>query len=117
MRRSRDAASVTSLPQSPKVEGDSRTRHYLISMSIRMVCLGLAVFVTPYGWYTWVFALLAAVLPYIAVVNANAGSGRSVAKAESPTDALPAGPEESPKDPEPPTVITIRERTDEGEST
>ena len=109
MKRSRDAASVTSLPQSPKVEADSRTRRYLISMSIRMVCFALTLFVTPYGWYTWVFAVAAAVLPYIAVVGANAGSDSTVSRAETPQQALDAPLEAPPAQPSEPTVIRITE--------
>lgn len=79
-------------------------------MSIRMVCLALAVLVTPYGWYTWVFGFLAAVLPYIAVVNANAGSSGKVTRAESPVAEIDA-PRQEPADEPPaqPTVITIQE--------
>ncbi len=81
-------------------------------MGIRMACFALTVLVTPYGWYTWVFAAAAAVLPYIAVVFANAVSPTSTAPAESPVQeiasAAPASATVAP-DAEP-TVITIRER-------
>jgi hypothetical protein len=75
-------------------------------MSIRMVCFALTLFVTPYGWYTWVFAIAAAVLPYIAVVVANAGSDSTPSKAESPQQEL-----ESPTTPAAadPSVIRITE--------
>ena len=115
MKRSRDAASVTSLPQAPKVEADSRTRRYLISMSIRMVCFALTLFVTPYGWYTWVFAIAAAVLPYIAVVGANAGSDSTVARAESPQQALDS-PAAADAEPDRPTIIRIAEHGRNSES-
>ena len=116
MKRSRDAASVTSLPQAPKVEADSRTRRYLISMSIRMVCFALTLFVTPYGWYTWVFAIAAAVLPYIAVVGANAGSDSTVSRAESPQQALNAPAAAPDATSAPPTVIRIAEQDRNNES-
>ena len=51
-------------------------------MGIRIACFILMVVITPYGWYTWVFGAAAIVLPYIAVVMANAvgpRSGQSVA--------------------------------------
>lgn len=115
MKRSRDAASVTSLPQAPKVEADSRTRRYLISMSIRMVCFALTLFVTPYGWYTWVFAIAAAVLPYIAVVGANAGSDSTVTRAESPQQALDS-PAAADAEPDRPTIIRIAEHGRNSES-
>ncbi|MFB7250850.1 DUF3099 domain-containing protein [Microbacterium sp. NPDC056234] len=116
MKRTRDAASVTSLPQAPKVEADSRTRRYLISMSIRMVCFALTLFVTPYGWYTWVFAIAAAVLPYIAVVGANAGSDSTVTRAESPRQALDAQATVPDAEPVQPTVIRITEHGRNSES-
>ncbi|MGF6823553.1 hypothetical protein M2317_002466 [Microbacterium sp. ZKA21] len=116
MKRSRDAASVTSLPQAPKVEADSRTRRYLISMSIRMVCFALTLFVTPYGWYTWVFAIAAAVLPYIAVVGANAGSDSTVTRAESPQQALDAPSVAPDVESDRPTIIRIAEHGRTSES-
>lgn len=84
MKSKRLVPAVTSLPQSPQVEADHRVRRYALTMSIRIVCFALMMFVQPYGWYTWVFALAAAVLPYIAVVFANAGSDSTESTAESP---------------------------------
>ncbi|CAH0184432.1 hypothetical protein SRABI98_01600 [Microbacterium sp. Bi98] len=104
--------AVTSLPQSPKDEADHRVRRYALTMTIRIVCFALMMFVQPYGWYTWVFALAAALLPYIAVVFANAGSDSTETTAESPVQQLEA-PAPVPtlpveQDP-PPHVITIHE--------
>lgn len=66
-------------------------------MGIRIVCFILMVVITPYGWYTWVFAAGAIVLPYIAVVLANAGSDVSrTPVAENPERALPAAPSPRP---------------------
>jgi hypothetical protein len=81
-------AAVTSLPQSPQDEADHRVRRYALTMSIRIACFALMMFVQPYGWYTWVFAIAAAVLPYIAVVFANAGSDSNETTAESPMQQL-----------------------------
>lgn len=50
-------------------------RKYSIAMSVRMACIVL-VFVVP-GWWMWVFAIGAVVLPYIAVVLANVGDNRA----------------------------------------
>jgi len=47
-----------------------RQRRYLISMGIRTVCFVLAV-VTD-GWLRWAFIVAAVVLPYFAVIVANA---------------------------------------------
>lgn len=47
-----------------------RIRRYLITMGIRIACFVLAVVFE--GWVRWVFVAGAAILPYIAVVLANA---------------------------------------------
>jgi hypothetical protein len=57
-----------------------RTRRYIISMSIRTVCFPIAVFTE--GWVRWLFVAAAILLPYFAVIAANAGRER--------VDALPA---------------------------
>jgi predicted tellurium resistance membrane protein TerC len=67
--------SITTLPPSPDDERRSRMRKYTIAMSVRMVCI-LLIFVVQ-GWWVWFFAAGAIVLPYIAVVLANVGDGRS----------------------------------------
>ena len=104
--------AVTSLPQSPKDEADHRVRRYALTMTIRIVCFALMMFVQPYGWYTWVFALAAALLPYIAVVFANAGSDSTETTAESPVQEIEAPrpvAETIQIDDEGPQIITIRE--------
>jgi hypothetical protein len=53
----------------------SRTRRYLLAMSVRTVCF-LGAVLAPAPW-RWVLAGGAVVLPYIAVVIANAGRERS----------------------------------------
>ncbi len=113
MRRNRTAvASATSLPRAPEEEVASRVRHYAITMTIRMACFALMLLVTPYGWYTWVFAIGAAVLPYIAVVIANAGSDSRQSGAEAPVAAIDApGPiAQEPAD-EAPLIVTVHETT------
>lgn len=92
MKRTRHAPAVTSLPQAPQDEATARVRRYWIMMGIRMGCFALTVLVTPYGWYTWVFAFAAAVLPYIAVVFANAVSPTHTSGAESPMQELSVPP-------------------------
>jgi hypothetical protein len=47
-----------------------RMRRYLISMSVRTVCFVLAV--VCHGTLRWTFVVAAVVLPYVAVVMANA---------------------------------------------
>ena len=99
------APAVTSLPQAPRDEASARVRNYWITMGIRMACFALTVLVTPYGWYTWVFALGAVFLPYIAVVMANVGKDTRESTAVSPERMLeaPAAPEAAP-DVTPPVV-------------
>ncbi|WAP50372.1 DUF3099 domain-containing protein [Arthrobacter sp. ATA002] len=91
--------------QVPRIT-DARTAHtdemharmvkYSVSMGIRIVCLGLLFVV--HGWLFWVVVAGAVVLPYFAVVIANAGSDtRNMTASESMIDALPAPALESPK--------------------
>lgn len=63
---------VTSAPRPHSEVMHGRTRRYLISMGIRTVCLVLAIFVVD-GWLRLVFIAAAVVLPWLAVVMANAG--------------------------------------------
>jgi hypothetical protein len=53
----------------------ARTRRYLISMAIRTVCFIGAIVTT--GWLRWTLVAAAVVLPYVAVVMANAGRKRA----------------------------------------
>lgn len=112
MKSKRLVPAVTSLPQSPQAEADHRVRRYALTMTIRIVCFALMVLVQPYGWYTWVFAIAAAVLPYIAVVLANAGSDSTETSAESPIAEIEASPTVVPEtnDVDDPLVITIHEK-------
>ena len=68
--RDTDAQSVTSVAESPDADRSHRMKQYLFTMSLRTVCFVLAI-VTD-GWLRWVFALGAVVLPFFAVVAANA---------------------------------------------
>ena len=61
---------MTTAPRTAREEQAARTRRYLITMAIRTVCFILAVALD--GWLRWTFAAAAVVLPYIAVVAANA---------------------------------------------
>ena len=62
--------TVTTAPVSVAMDQDVRMKRYLITMGIRTGCFIAAWFAD--GWLRWVFFLGAAVLPYIAVVLANA---------------------------------------------
>ena len=77
---------VTSAQEALSSEQSRRTRRYLISMSIRTACFVAIVFTR--GWLQWAFALGAVVLPYVAVIAANAGreNDRFQHEAVSPTE-------------------------------
>lgn len=74
-RRSSDPSPtvhrVTSAQESLSQEQSRRARRYLISMTIRTLCFIAAVIAT--GWLQWAFVAGAVVLPYLAVIAANAG--------------------------------------------
>ncbi|WP_238439599.1 DUF3099 domain-containing protein [Microbacterium sp. JZ31] len=112
-RKEHSAQSATSLPVAPADDAGARVRNYLLTMGIRIACLLLMVLVTPYGWYSFVFAAGAIFLPYFAVVGANAASARSAVGAVHPEAAAieAAAPEAERQEerPTPPTVIRITE--------
>lgn len=66
-----ESFSITSAPKSLKNDLAGRQRRYLVSMIIRTVCFLLTVALpSPYRWFALAGAMI---LPYIAVVVANAG--------------------------------------------
>lgn len=70
-RKPAEVFAITHARRPLSEEQTGRTRRYLISMTIRTVCF-LGAIVTP-GWPRWVLVAGAVVLPYLAVVAANAG--------------------------------------------
>jgi fatty acid desaturase len=84
--------SLTSIAQSPEDERRSRMLKYTLAMSIRVVCIVLAMFVQ--GWLMWVCFAGAILLPYFAVVIANAAGSQhksdSLPKAVAPTLVITA---------------------------
>jgi hypothetical protein len=68
---SEESFDITSAPKSLSTDLAGRQRRYLISMIIRTVCFLLTVVLpSPYRWFALAGAMI---LPYIAVVVANAG--------------------------------------------
>ncbi|MEI7629619.1 MAG: DUF3099 domain-containing protein [Actinomycetes bacterium] len=63
--------TITGAQRALSQEQTGRTRRYLISMGIRTACV-LGAIVVP-GWPRWLLIAGAVVLPYLAVVVANAG--------------------------------------------
>lgn len=68
-RRDDEVFPITDAPESAVRDRQRRTRRYLISMAVRIVCLIAAVFVE--GPLRWVLVVGAVVIPYVAVVSAN----------------------------------------------
>lgn len=84
--------TITGAQRALSDEQSGRTRRYLISMGIRTACV-LAAIVVP-GWPKWLFIVGAVVLPYLAVVAANAGRENDepgdLGVTATPMRALPA---------------------------
>ena len=71
--REPDPVRITTAPRSRRDDIAGRQRRYLISMGIRTACFVLTV-VTMGHWFMWVFLAGSFVLPYVAVVLANAAT-------------------------------------------
>ncbi|MDM7890268.1 DUF3099 domain-containing protein [Curtobacterium caseinilyticum] len=68
--------SITSLPDSPELDRAHRLSKYVWQMAVRVVCFIGAVLVWT-TWHTWLAVIpivFAAVIPWVAVILANAGS-------------------------------------------
>ncbi len=81
--------SVTTMGPSLADDSDRRMKQYLWTMGVRTTCFFLAVAID--SWVRWLFALGAVVLPYFAVVIANAMGPRWGARI-SGVDKYAAGP-------------------------
>ncbi len=69
--RSEPVYRITGAPTPLSEDIKGRTRRYLVSMGLRTVCLLGAILVT--GPFRWILIVAAVLLPYLAVVFANAG--------------------------------------------
>ncbi|HVT64367.1 MAG TPA: DUF3099 domain-containing protein [Mycobacteriales bacterium] len=64
---------VTTAAQSPVEERNARERRYLITMGIRVIAFISAIFLSRWSWWLAAIAIaLSLVLPWVAVVSANA---------------------------------------------
>ena len=72
-RREPEPVRITSATHGHSVDLRHRQRRYLISMGVRTVCFILAV-VSIGHWFAWAFIIASFLLPYVAVVMANAGA-------------------------------------------
>jgi hypothetical protein len=89
---------ITTAPRSHSEDVAHRQRRYLISMGIRTLCFLLAV-VSIGHWFMWLFIAGSFVLPYVAVVMANAGSAPDVGGPEYFTPDPERRALEAPLDP------------------
>lgn len=87
-RTSEQVHSVTTAASGHSSDLSKRQLQYGIAMTIRLVCFVLAVLV-PFGWFTWVFIVGAVILPYVAVVLANAGGRTGETGLEKPLRSAP----------------------------
>lgn len=107
--KAQQVISITSARRALSEDVDDRNMRYLFSMTIRTVCV-IAAAIVP-GWWKWVFAAGAVVLPMLAVLMANAGrepAGKIDQLAEVEPSALPpaAGPTVNPDgSPAPPPPV------------
>jgi hypothetical protein len=67
---------ITTANASRNADIAARQKRYLLAMGFRTVCFVAAIFVTV-GWLRVVLIIAALILPYVAVVMANAGSTKS----------------------------------------
>jgi hypothetical protein len=74
-RRDEHAVRITTAAASRNEDIRGRQRRYLISMGIRTVCFVAAVIVG-HGVVMWILIAAALLLPYVAVVMANAASSK-----------------------------------------
>lgn len=99
--------AVTGLPESLQDDRNARMHRYLWSMGIRTACFVLAVFALGVLRWTvvgWGLVIAAVILPYVAVVVANAAKPRaSSALGPVTTDTAPdsaAAPQLAPRRPD-----------------
>jgi Protein of unknown function (DUF3099) len=71
MARDTRAVRITTAASSRADDIARRQRRYVFSMGVRTACFVAAVLVGP-GWLRWVLVAGALLLPYVAVVMANA---------------------------------------------
>lgn len=83
-----EVPSITSALEPLEEDQARRTRRYLIQMGIRIVCFLGAIAAD--GWVRWTLVVLAVVLPYSAVLFANAGRDRVSYDTSPMVDVPPA---------------------------
>lgn len=74
--RSERPVRITTVAASREDDIRARQRRYVLSMGFRTLCFIAAVIIGE-GWVMWVLIVAALLLPYVAVVMANAASSKS----------------------------------------
>ncbi len=69
------AVRITTAPASRADDISARQRRYVLSMGVRTLCFVGAIVVGD-GWVRWVLVAAALILPYVAVVMANASNSK-----------------------------------------
>ena len=90
-RKDPEPIRITTATRSHSDDISTRQRRYLISMGIRTLCFVLAIVFMGVPWLMWVFIIASFLLPYVAVVMANAGASAD------PGGPEPIGPDPSRK--------------------
>jgi len=98
--QSGDAVRITTASTSAAEDIAARQKRYVLAMSFRTVCFVAAIFVT-ITWARVVLIVAALVLPYVAVVMANAGASKSdgfaLVNGDSGAKELPGGTGSGPE--------------------
>ena len=80
-RREQTPIRITTASAGARADIASRQKRYVITMGIRTLCFlavaGLAMSHIGPGWLPWIFVVAAVVLPFVAVVMANAANTKS----------------------------------------
>ncbi|WP_222834996.1 DUF3099 domain-containing protein, partial [Curtobacterium sp. B8] len=74
--RMKTTHSITAFPESPELDRAHRLSRYVWQMAVRVICFVAAVLMWT-AWHTWLVVIpivLAGVIPWVAVILANAGN-------------------------------------------
>jgi hypothetical protein len=82
--------SITTLPDSPEQDRSRRFHRYVWQMGVRVVLFVAAILIYTI-WHTWLCVIpivLAGVIPWVAVIIANAGNSRGHDQLVAPAGAI-----------------------------